>query len=332
MAGVAILLDLLRKNPNFQSTKTLHSFGSFSAKVAVSASAASAAAIYPFGFRAFFGNDGISVAHSDAGPAWSADHISGIHNMPGYIVQPDSLRYPTKVYSIELKPLLSAFQWKTLAMTTLRSFLMCYLPLLEPRTQHDDDDEDFLQDGSEHRNVDLVIPFKKSVKQIIRESTVVTTRRVLERLAVAHISQRMAWKLLKDARKSALRKSHRGMPTFVYFCSVTKTTFRAHCLGVAALWFVQVGIDIYRCLSRLFGSKEDVEDEDKKEEFQLLGKKVFVATVKCSSSLVFASIGAGIGATLIHPSIGQWIGCAAGDLVGPLVVGVCFDKILHYEL
>ncbi|GMH14444.1 hypothetical protein Nepgr_016285 [Nepenthes gracilis] len=65
-------------------------------------------------------NDGISVAHSDTGPAWSADHITGILNMPGYIVQPDSLRYPTK-------------------------------------------------DVSEHRNVDLVIPVKRSVKQTIRE-------------------------------------------------------------------------------------------------------------------------------------------------------------------
>ncbi|GMH14441.1 hypothetical protein Nepgr_016282 [Nepenthes gracilis] len=47
MTGVAILLDLLRKNPNYQATKTVRSFGSFSAKVAVSSSAASAAAICP---------------------------------------------------------------------------------------------------------------------------------------------------------------------------------------------------------------------------------------------------------------------------------------------
>ncbi|GMH13411.1 hypothetical protein Nepgr_015252 [Nepenthes gracilis] len=67
-------------------------------------------------------NDGISIAHSDISPTCSADQITNVHNMPGYIVQPDSLRYPTKVYSIELKLLFSAFQWKTLAMTTLGSF------------------------------------------------------------------------------------------------------------------------------------------------------------------------------------------------------------------
>ncbi|GAB4845996.1 hypothetical protein Ancab_025000 [Ancistrocladus abbreviatus] len=340
MAGIAIILDLLRKNPNFQSTQTLHSFGSFSAKLAVSATAASLAASYPFGFRAFVGNSGISVAHCDAAPAWNGDHISSIHNIPGYdiehkpgyVLEPDSLRYSTKVYNIELKPLFSALQWKTLALTTLRSFLMYYLPLLEPRTQLEEDDEDFLQDNQEEHPVDLVTPFKKSVKQIIRESTVVTTRRVLERLAVTYISQRMAWKLLKDAPKSAMRKAQRGMPTLVYFYSITKTTFRAHCLGVAASWIVQVGIDIYRSLCRLVSSNDDIEEVNKKEEFQHLVKKVSAATVRCSSSLVFASIGAGIGATVIHPSAGQWIGCAVGDLVGPVIVAVCFDKFLHSEL
>lgn len=30
--------------------------------------------------------------------------------------------------------------------------------------------------------------------------------------------------------------------------------------------------------------------------------------MRCSASLVFASVGAGIGATLFRPSVGQWIG------------------------
>lgn len=52
-------------------------------------------------------------------------------------------------------------------MTSMRSFLMFYLPLLEPRAEMEDD-EDFLEEDQEHP-VDLVVPFKKSVKQIIRE-------------------------------------------------------------------------------------------------------------------------------------------------------------------
>jgi len=55
-------------------------------------------------------------------------------------------------------------------MTSIRSFLMHYLPLLEPRAEIEDFDELFenIMEEQQHR-VDLVVPFKKSVKQIIRE-------------------------------------------------------------------------------------------------------------------------------------------------------------------
>lgn len=66
------------------------------------------------------------------------------------------------------KPLLSAFHWKNLALTSLRSFLLFYLPLLENVLKIEDDD-DFLQDPPKDEQVDLVKPFKKSVKQILRE-------------------------------------------------------------------------------------------------------------------------------------------------------------------
>lgn len=44
---------------------------------------------------------------------------------------------------------------------------------MEPRAtiEEDEDDEDFLQDPPARRDVDLVVPFKKSVKQIIREAS-----------------------------------------------------------------------------------------------------------------------------------------------------------------
>ena len=50
------------------------------------------------------------------------------------------------------------------------------------------------------------------------------------------------------------------------------------------------------------------DDVDQAERVKLLGKKVSSATVRCGSSLVFASIGAGLGATFFRPSAGQWIG------------------------
>lgn len=55
-------------------------------------------------------------------------------------------------------------------------------------------------------------------------------------------------------------------------------------------------------------SDEESNKVDKSEEAKLLGKKVSGVTIRCGASLVFASIGAGIGATLVRPSVGQWIG------------------------
>ncbi|XVF77097.1 hypothetical protein PTKIN_Ptkin14bG0012800 [Pterospermum kingtungense] len=329
MAGIAILLDLCRKNPSFCSPQNSHSSGFFSASAAAASAAASVAAGTPFASRFLFGNP--KVSHCDASALLPEDYIANIQRVSENIFKNNPLKYTVKEYKIEMKPLSSAFELRPFAMTTLRSFLMFYLPLLEPTTNNEDDDDDFLQDIPEERRVDLVVPFRKSVKQIIRETTVITTRRVLERLAVIYVSQRTAWKLLKDIPKSAVRKSQRGMPTSVYFFRVSRTTFRGHLLGVAAAWLVQTGIEIYRYFSRVTNSEES-DGINITEQAKLLGKKIYVITISCGASLIFASIGAGIGATLFHPSTGQWIGCAAGDLAGPIIVAVCLEKALHVDL
>ncbi|XP_044483925.1 uncharacterized protein LOC123209847 [Mangifera indica] len=328
MAGIAIVLDLWRKNSGFCSPQTVHSSGFLSA----AAAAASAASAVPFASRFLFGSPKFPVAYCDAGAAITDEYISNIQKAPGIFFQHDAIKYTTKEYDIQLKPLFSAFELRAFAMTSLRSFLMYYLPLLEATVNTEEDDEDFLQESQEERHVDLVVPFKKSVKQIARETTVVTTRRILERLAVHYVSQRTAWKLLKDAPKSAMRKAERGLPTFVYFVRVSRTTFRGHFLGVAASWIVQIGIEVYRSISRIMKSGEESDDKVESQEAKLLGKKVFGVTIRCGSSLVFASIGAGIGATIVRPSIGQWIGCAVGDLAGPIIVTFCLDKALHVDL
>ncbi|TYG37760.1 hypothetical protein E1A91_D13G160300v1 [Gossypium mustelinum] len=335
MAGIAILLDLYRKNPSFCSQQSFHSSGFFSASAAAASAAATVVAGTPFASRFLFGNP--KVSHCDAAAAFPEDYISNVQRLSEDIVKNvknlknDALKYAVKEYKVELKPLYSAFELRPFAMTTLRSFLMFYLPLLEPATNVEEDDEDFLQDTPKELHVDLVVPFKKSVKQIIRETTVVTTRRVLERLAVIYVSQRMAWKLLKDVPKSAVRKSQRGLPTTVYFFRVSRTTFRGHLLGVVAAALVQTGIEIYRCFCRKTNSEES-DEVNLTEQTKLLGKKISGITIRCGASLIFASIGAGIGAVLFRPSVGQWIGCAAGDLAGPIIVSVCLEKAFHVNL
>ncbi|CAN6470637.1 unnamed protein product [Victoria cruziana] len=325
MAGISLLIDLLRKKPALSNPSVFHSSNFFSSVVAASAAAASVAASRPLASRFIFSH----IAYCDAGAAvWDDDYVSNLHKGSESIFYNEAISYRVKEYPIELKPLFSAFGLKTLSMTTVRALLMFYLPLLEPRSNLEEDDDDFPSDTEDER-VDLVTPLKKSVKQIFRESAVLTTRRVLERISVHYVSQRMAWKLLKDLPKSAKRKAGRGMPILFYVHSVTKSTFRGHFLAVAASWLVQVGIDMYRCISVVAKNTDTVI---RSNQIQILGKKIVATTLRCSSSLVFASIGAGLGASVFSPSTGQWIGCAVGDLAGPFVVSICIDNFIDVDL
>jgi len=75
-------------------------------------------------------------------------------------------------------------------------------------------------------------------------------------------------------------------------------------LGVSASWIVQVGIGLFQ----LFKSKSNHEKLSNDVRIRLFKQKVFLATIRCNASLIFASIGAGIGASLIRPSVGQYVG------------------------
>ncbi|KAL2333041.1 hypothetical protein Fmac_014254 [Flemingia macrophylla] len=324
MTGITLLLDLWRKNQSFNTARSYQSSSFFSA----SATVASFAATASYASKDFFGTP---IAYCDAGATISDEnYIPSVGSVPGKYFYHDSLKYSTKHYNTEPKPLFSAFELKSFAMITLRSFLLFYLPLMEPHAKMEQDDVEFLQGKQDDLRGKLSVPFKKSILQIFREVTVVTTRRILERIVVHYVSRRMAWKLLKDVPQSAARKAGRKMPTLVYFYSVCKTTFRGYMLGVGASWLVQVGIGLFQFFrSKIKNGNDNI---NKVVRMRLLKQKVFVSTIRCNASLVFASIGAGIGASLCRPSIGQWVGCAIGDLSGPVIVAVFCDKVLHLNL
>ncbi|XP_073226557.1 uncharacterized protein [Cicer arietinum] len=322
MVGITLLLDLWRKNQSFNMAQSYPSSWLFSA----SATAASISAGASFASRDFFGFR-TPVAYCDSGVAISDDFLSGVRTSSGKYFYHDSLKYSTKSYNIELKPLWSAFELRSFALISLRSLLMFYLPLLEPHAKMEQDEDDFLQ--HELRS-NLSLPFKKSVLQVIREVTVVTTRRILERITFHYVSRKMAWRLLKDVPTSAVRKAGRGMSTSTYFISVSRATLRGHMLGVAASWVVQVGVRIFQLFT--YKSRNEDVSVDKGERIRIFKDKVIIATIRCNASLIFASIGGGIGATLFRPSIGQWIGCAIGDLTGPVIVAVCANRVFHLNL
>ncbi|CAL4899283.1 unnamed protein product [Urochloa decumbens] len=342
--GLALLLDLTSRLPRAGASAASAAAAHSNAGLSAAAFAATAAAAFsssgvPLSARHLFGFPGITVAHCDAGTTaeWNSapELVKDLNaNIRDSIQQArtDYYQYPAKEYPSELKPLFSAFGLKNFTITTLRSFLLYYLPLIQPKPHNDtDDEEDDLLEEAPKEPVDLVTPFYNSVKQIMRETSIVTTRRVLERIAVRHVSQRTAWKLLKDASKSAKRKAGRGMSTPQYTFCVARTTFRAHALGVSAAWVVQSLIEVYRCFIRKpSGDEELPSDGDEQfedvDKFRLFGRKIYGITIKSCFSLVLASIGAGIGA-LLHPVHGQWFGCALGDVAGPVIAIIVFEKM-----
>lgn len=115
----------------------------------------------------FFSDGGIPIAYCDVGVVSDSRSIPTLGSTSEKHHH-ESTPYETKKYPIELKPLFSAFGLKSLAITSVRSFLVFYLPLLEPHPPIEDDG-DFPQEAQEERHTDLVVPFKNSIKQIFRE-------------------------------------------------------------------------------------------------------------------------------------------------------------------
>ncbi|KAJ7524575.1 hypothetical protein O6H91_17G012200 [Diphasiastrum complanatum] len=323
MAGIALALDLLLTTPALPS-KSLHSFASLApvSAATVAKSAVSFVPLYPaFALQGLFSvccQELIDKEEWDA--RWTFD--------------PEA-KYSEKTYLVEPKPLLSAFKPKALGATTVRALLVNYLPLLETYFQPEDDDSDDESDHPKKLPIDPIVPLKQSATHIVREVAVVTTRRVLERLVIHYVTDRVAWKLLKDVPKSAERKAGRYISLWELCFGVCRTTFRAHALGVAANWLVQESLDVYRSLEVLFRQKQG-EGKDKKSTkgdletrvLRSLARKTAGNTLKAGGSLIFASLGAGLGAVLIKPSTGTWIGCAVGDLAGTFLVGIWLDTWL----
>ena len=88
-----------------------------------------------------------------------------------------------------------------------------------------------------------------------------------------------------------------------------------HAVAIAASWLVQLIFDIYKCVRNLHRRKRKLEEGNTKgcyeievEELVILWRKVVGNTLKCGASLALASVGAGAGATLVRPALGQWIG------------------------
>eukprot|EP00249_Psilotum_nudum_P006594 c19917_g1_i1 orf=706-1806(+) len=357
MAGIALAFDLLSNNTALPF-KCVQSFATLSA-VSAAAAAASAVAFLPcypaYSSRLFLRDYFEHVVHCEEAvgperwrPEWSPELIvtdEKVENAEGW--DPNSYPattitgvIPAKSYPIELKPIFSAFCMRSLLGTTCRALLLNFKPVIEAYLELNkpvEDEEIDVDETPPKPLVDYVTTLKNSARYMVRELSVVTTRRILERIAVHYASQRTAWKLLKDLPKSAQRKAGRHISHLHLFVGMTKTTFRGHALGIVANWLVQLVQDFSKCFHNLYlqirnGKSTRVNNEARclEREMQKLCRTIAGNTAKCGSSLVFASIGAGLGSVLIRPSSGQWLGCAAGEYAGTILVGFWIDSWIVY--
>lgn len=239
-------------------------------------------------------------------------------------------RNSLKVYDINLKPLFSAFYPKALLMAGIRALLLNYIAVLEAYLLVDDEDED---SPPPPRPVpDLVEPLISSLWTASREVTVVTARRILERIVVRYVEQRRANKLTKDYYDSALRKAAKGIHNGELVSKVCVTTFRCQLLSIAAQWIVQVSLESFKSAKVLYDQRNkrtSKEDQQRIVTQQLtrVARLAAIGAVKGFAALIGASIGAGIGSHF-WVGTGTWIGFVLGDLASPHIVTLIFGEAI----
>lgn len=283
-----------------------------------------------------------SAAYSSAGDNVFCNHFRAALSLPTAHCDSDSWDWRAraraleknfwpkdKVYKVKLKPLLSAFYPKALLMAAVRALLLNYIAVLESYLQIEEDElEDEGESCSPRPVPDLIEPAKKSIWTAAREVTVVTTRRVLERVVVLHVAPRVAHKLTKDYYDSALRKAGRGVQGWELTSKVCATTYRCHELSILAQWIVQVSFDCYKAGNILYDRRSDWSwTEDKKgivrQQVTIVVASAVNGAVKGFAALVGAAIGAWLGSN-VWVGTGTWIGFVLGDLAGPNLVSLIF--------
>lgn len=345
MGGLALLLELLSKEGSsvgFSKSAAVHSFASISAIAAASA-AASTIGILPLYLRENIG----CIAHCEAlhddatylGTSLDDEDIDSKTSPHDEDVDFEKLAadelyrraYANKSYHVTLKPIYSAFYPWALSLTVLRALAVNFQSVMETylsRLQEDEEEDEFAEE--EPAPIDIEGALKGSGWTITRELTVITTRRLLERLVVRRVSRRTAWKLLKDLPSSSTRKAGRLLPKTELLIGVTKTTFRGQLLGIAASWLVQLLIDIYTYIRALYRRRRKmqtgVDYRVEKEELAFFLRKTVGNTLKCGAALALSSVGAGIGVVLIYPSWGQRLGCMAGEFAGVMGTSYLIDR------
>lgn len=326
MAGLALLLELLSKEGSsvvLTKAASLHSVASLSALVAASAAASSFNLLPLYVPHSSLRDHVISVAHCEEFHDEYTDLEETTLTAGGI--------YAEKTYDVPLKPIYSAFYPWQLTLTVSRALAVNFQPILEAYGPHwKPEDEDEFEEEEELPPIDYMAALTGTGWTVLRELTVGTTRRLLERFVVRRVSKRTAWKLLKDLPMSSQRKAERLLPRSRLFVAVTKTTFRGQLLGIAASWLVQLLLDIFFCIRAIYRQRRKLPAGFKgfaieQDELAFLLRKTVGNTLKCGAALALASVGGSLGAVMIGSNWGQRIGCMLGELAGSVGMSHLID-------
>jgi len=249
-----------------------------------------------------------------------------------------------KVYPNEYKSIAFAIFPKNLIITAVRCMALSLAPVVEQYLKALDEAErnDDGQDGNVFPPLPNLKPATvKTAYSILRMTTVMTTRRIMERLLSLGCSERMMWKLMKDIPKSAQRKASNPLlessRAVSRGCRMARTAVRGYAVVVGADFVVNQCILTTKLVTEVnkLSASTTLSAEAKKAEgrkkWNWLFRQTVYSTSKAIGSLTFLSLACGI-VVLIRPknspTWAYWItfaGMSIGDLVGDHIVTTCLE-------
>ncbi|KAL3140064.1 hypothetical protein ABBQ38_004344 [Trebouxia sp. C0009 RCD-2024] len=239
---------------------------------------------------------------------------------------PNGIMY-VKVYPPAPRNVLTVLQPRSLIFSMVKSlFLQALIVVVRSMNDQQLAVDNARQVGQEAEDPDPVLTLippedvkpilKRSSIGFLRDVAVQTVRHIYEILAGQKLDPRIAWKLRKGFKTSAIRK--RFLPWCVRPYRVTKTALTSSLLGCLAEWTVTSYIDMCR-LSKQGWQEQGIARFTRRLLLRCTANAI--KTIVCAAG---ACLGAGV-ASAVWPGTGTLLGYNAADLalafmlVNPLV-------------
>lgn len=256
-------------------------------------------------------------------PYFSQERLSGTR-LETVFDPPNGIKY-IKAYPPSPQNIWIVLRPRGLTLALCKSlFLQVLVVVVNNLSRLDAAEKEAFETGQEAPRIDI-FP-QEDIKPLVKRSSIVflrdvatqSIRQVLDVLAGQKLDPRLAWKLRKGFRSSAIRK--RYLPWYIRPVKVAKTVMVSNILSCVAEWTVTSYIDVYR-MTKSGWQKQGLSAFNRRLLLRLVGN-----AVKTSVSMVGASIGAGV-ISLVWPGTGTALGYNAADLAITLfVIGPLADQ------